>query len=103
MLKSKKNASLIQDLSVRVARTREFCESLAPAGLEVDIVVIEDPWGPTVSLADVDGIVVSSETLRGAKLINEQRAAKGFKALVPVVVLRSNQYVLSSTFVRTLL
>jgi cytidyltransferase-like protein len=103
MLKNKKNASLIQDLPTRLRLTREFCESFAPRGLVLDMVVIDDPWGPTVSRADVQGIVVSSETLHGAKLINDQRRNKGFPDLLPVVILRSNQYVLSSTFARTLL
>jgi cytidyltransferase-like protein len=103
MLKGKRNAELIQALDARVARTKEFCRAFAPAGLEVEIVVIEDPWGPTVTRADVQGIVVSSETLHGAALINEQRAGKGFAPLLPVLILRSNQYILSSTFVRTLL
>jgi len=104
MLKSKRNAELIQDVKVRVETTRTFCEAVAPAGMVVEVVVIDDPWGPTVTRSEVNGIVVSSETLHGAKLINDMRAAKpGFKPLLPVLVLRSNQYLLSSTFVRTLL
>ena len=103
MLQGKKNASIIQDLDTRLARLREFCDSIVPPGVQVEIVVIDDPWGPALSRSDVQGIVVSSETLRGAKLINDQRLAKGYAPLTPVLVLRSNQYVLSSTFVRTLL
>lgn len=44
--------------------------------LQFDIVPIDDPFGPTASDPDLQLIVVSDETLRGAHKVNEVRAAK---------------------------
>lgn len=50
------------------------------------IVAIEDPYGPTLSLHDIDAIVVSEETRLRAKEINEIRVKKGLKPLKIVVI-----------------
>jgi len=102
MLASKRNAALIEPIDVRCANVKAFFASVAPPQIELRVVVIDDPWGPAVVLPELDAIVASSETIKGARLINEQRVAKGMRPLVVVVVQRSAQYVLSSTFIRGL-
>lgn len=56
--------------------------------------------GPAVERADIEGIVVSLETLAGGELINQKRAEKGMKPLTILTVNRSSKYNLSSTFIR---
>lgn len=56
--------------------------------------------GPAIERADIEGIVVSLETLAGGELINQKRAEKGMKPLTILTVNRSSKYNLSSTFIR---
>ena len=104
MLKSKKNANEIQPVTLRCERVKEFCESFLKSikkKCTVRIVIIDDPFGPTTSEQDLQGVVVSSETIKGALMINQVRIEqKKFPPLLPLVVLRSNCHVLSSSFIR---
>ena len=102
MLAAKKNAHMIEPIEKRTAVVEAFFKSVAPPHVRLEVHIIDDPWGPAITMSELDGIVASSETIKGARLINEQRAAKGMKALVPVIVQRSAQYTLSSTFIRGL-
>ena len=98
MLKSKREADLIESVDARQGRVRSFLTSIAPH-LEIDVVVINDPYGP-YNMIDLDTIIVSSETLKGARLLNEKRVNEGLKPLRVIAVMRSNAFTLSSTFVR---
>ena len=106
MLASKKNADMIEPVDVRCEHVRRFFASLVSGSSDglprLHLEVIDDPWGPAITMPDLDGIVASSETLKGARLINEQRVAKKMNPLVSVIVQRSQLYTLSSTFVRGL-
>ena len=101
MLGDKKGGSLIEDVARRKQRVIDFLDIVAPPTLRRTVVTIEDVWGPTAVRADIEGIVVSTEVIKGARLINEQRASRGFAPLQVVAVARSNVFTLSSTFVRT--
>lgn len=59
------NKEVLEKLPVRTARTRAFLE-LFKAGLEYDIVPINDVYGPTAWDPNVQALVVSRETLPGA-------------------------------------
>ncbi|KAH9247021.1 hypothetical protein BASA81_015359 [Batrachochytrium salamandrivorans] len=100
MLQTKKNANKIERLEIRLGRVREFCESIRRPGVDLIIVPIDDPFGPTVTVRNLDALVCSSETLVGANMVNAERQKIGFPALLPIVTMRSNAYVLSSTFLR---
>jgi len=50
------------------------------------IVPIDDPYGPTLTIDDIQAIVVSKETAPRAKEINILRRERGLKALEIVVV-----------------
>lgn len=99
MLAKKKNADQIEPLEDRRENVRAFLASVFP-DLDVDIVVLKDPFGPPAHEADFDAIVVSSETIPGAVKINELRAAQGFRPLTVVVTRRTVSSLLSSTFIR---
>ena len=98
MLAKKANAHLIEDASIRKARVEAFLRFIAPH-LKVNVVIITDSFGP-YDMPDLDTIVVSSETLVGARLLNEKRTAQGLHPLRVVAVMRSNAYTLSSSFIR---
>jgi len=100
MLVNKRNHEKIESLEVRLARVRDFMASACTRNVKYEVVVIDDPFGPTVTMQNLDGIVCSSETLKGALAVNSERAKRGFEPLLPILVLRSNAYVLSSTFIR---
>ena len=99
MLAKKKNADQIEPLEDRVEHVRAFLGSVFP-DLELNIVVLTDPFGPPAHEPDFDAIVVSSETIAGAAKINEMRAAQGFRPLTVVVTRRTVSSLLSSTFIR---
>ncbi len=50
------------------------------------IVPIDDPYGPTLTMDDIQAIVVSKETAPRAKEINILRRERGLKALEIVVI-----------------
>jgi len=100
MLALKRNKDKMEPLSIRLQNTKAFIASVCPPHLTCEVVIIDDPFGPTVTVSNLDGIVCSSETLKGAIAVNLERKKRGFEPLLPVLVLRSNVYALSSTFIR---
>ncbi len=68
-----------------------------------EIVVLNDPFGPTIESNDIEGIVVSEETEATAEVINQMRVARGKKPLlifVITMVLADDGKPISSTRVR---
>ncbi|KAK4166750.1 hypothetical protein QBC43DRAFT_313247 [Cladorrhinum sp. PSN259] len=59
----------------------DFRASFRDGTVEVQCVRIEDPFGPTITVEDIDALVVSGETREGGKAVNEKRVEKGWKAL----------------------
>ena len=68
--------------------------------LEVEVSPLTDIYGPSVVRPDLEAIVVSLETLPGAKLINRVRGEKGMRPLKILTVNRGSKYPLSSSFIR---
>ena len=78
--------------------------------LQVEISPLQDIYGPSVLMDDIEGIVVSLETIVGAKKINEVREQKSkiiiffiqidMKPLKIFTVNRGSKYNLSSSFIR---
>ena len=64
MLKSKKNSDMIEPIDKRRNYVLDFCQSVK-GGVELDVVQIDDPWGPSIVRPELDAIVVSSETIKG--------------------------------------
>jgi len=100
MLGSKKFKDQMESIDQRKAHVTNFLQMMGPAGLTTNIVVIKDVWGPTVVDPDIEGLVVSTETLKGARMINDERQKRGMKPLQVIAVSRAHVYTLSSTFVR---
>ena len=99
MLMKKSSAELISSYEDRKASVASFVGVIKPS-LKCDLVMLEDPFGPTVSDPDLEAIVVSSETIKGAFEINRRRAEKQMSPLSILVSLRSDGACLSSSFIR---
>ena len=80
LLKSKSNAQLLQPLDERIRITKDFL-SRQGTGVELDVVEIHDPFGPTAWDGDIQALVVSKETVSGGEAVNEKREEKGLGKL----------------------
>lgn len=65
LLQNKAHSSLIEPLAHRISSVRTFLSLFRP-GITYDIVPIRDIYGPTGWDPDIQGLVVSHETLTGA-------------------------------------
>lgn len=75
LLSSKSNAHILESLETRQANVRSFLEMFKSSrvqtpmdkGFEYDIVMINDTYGPTGTDPNIQGLVVSRETVGGAE------------------------------------
>jgi len=102
MLKSKKYASQIEPYHVRKRNLEDFIDNLS--SLErVEIIQLNDPYGPPIREPEYEAIIVSQETYNTALKINEIRTEKGFNPLLIVVIPMikdKNDAIISSTAIR---
>jgi len=80
LLQSKSNAQLLQPLDERIRTTRDFL-SRQGMNVELDVVEIHDPFGPTAWDDDIQALVVSKETVSGGEAVNKKRKEKGLGRL----------------------
>lgn len=99
MLSQKSNAAMITDFNFRRNTVTSFIQSIKPA-LELQVAELKEPFGPAITDPEIEAIVVSSETIRGAFKINAIRVEKGMNPLAVLVTYRTDSVVLSSTFIR---
>ncbi|KFY72896.1 hypothetical protein V499_06990 [Pseudogymnoascus sp. VKM F-103] len=64
-----------------VVNGRGVSTHLKSANLTIECVEIQDPFGPTITDADVTALVVSGETRDGGAAVNDKREEKGWAAL----------------------
>ena len=72
LLASKVLRELVEPLERRCARVRELMQDMR-AGLQLNIVAITDPYGPTISDATLECLIVSDETSQGGVAVNRKR------------------------------
>ena len=99
MLSNKANAALISPFTSRKDTVHHFLRSIKPT-MELRFAELQEPFGPAITDPEIQAIVVSSETIRGAFKINSIRVEKGMKPLAILVTYRTDSVVLSSTFIR---
>ncbi|CAI5489241.1 unnamed protein product [Closterium sp. Naga37s-1] len=75
---------LIQPFEQRQQAVTHFIQG-EKAGVGVEAVAIDDPFGPAITDPHMDAIAVSVETEKGAHAVNERRAANGLKPLDVIV------------------
>ncbi|XP_025835812.1 phosphopantetheine adenylyltransferase 1-like, partial [Agrilus planipennis] len=85
MIKSKILWELIEPLETRMSTVENFLKDICPE-LNISVVSIEDPFGPTQHDPTIDLLVVSKETIRGGEKVNEVRKSKGLPLLDLVAV-----------------
>lgn len=66
LLIHKSNLNLLESLSVRTANVKTFLSLLNPR-LELDLVPLNDVLGPTGTEEDIQGLVVSRESVAGGE------------------------------------
>lgn len=59
----------------------DFQASFREGRIRVQCVKIQDPFGPTITVENVDALVVSGETRSGGQAVNDKRAEQGWRAL----------------------
>jgi len=114
MLRNKKFKEQLESIDTRITRVQQFLETIR-RDLNYEVVPIYDAYGPTITDAEIQAIVVSRETSSGANSINEERVKKGFQPLhisIIEVISSSNpslsndelkNFKLSSTYLREIL
>ena len=103
LLKNKKNKDDIENIVERISKVGAFLRGIKKEkDLSLNIVAISDPFGPTITDHTIDAIIVSSETLMGAKKINQIRRDRSMKPLDVLITRRSMGATLSSTFLRNM-
>ncbi|KAF5386789.1 hypothetical protein D9615_001603 [Tricholomella constricta] len=85
LLTKKSHAHLLQPLPKRIACVRAFLELFRP-GIEYEIVPIQDVYGPTGWDPNVQGLVVSRETVGGAEAVATQREAMSLPPLQTFII-----------------
>jgi cytidyltransferase-like protein len=99
MLEKKKLNYLIETLEIRKRKVTEYLTCIRP-GLALDVIAIDDPFGPAITSSVISGIIVSTETIAGAMKINDIRRERDLKPLKIYVCRRTECSTLSSTFIR---
>lgn len=71
----------------------EFVATLRDGTITIQCVVIQDAFGPTITIETLDSLVVSAETRSGGNAVNNKRVEKGWKPLevFEVEVLNANE------------
>lgn len=80
LLNNKKYPEFLQSYDYRVHVLTKFVKRIKPH-LIVEPVPIRDVCGPTGTIADIDALIVSRETIKGAEFINKTRLERGFNEL----------------------
>lgn len=96
MLRSKAHAAMIEPYDVRAAAVHDFVGGMR-SDIHVRTAQLSDPGGPAVANTNLSALVVSSETLDGARWINARRAELDHDALTVCVVPRAEAGAHSST------
>ena len=102
LLKKKKHAAKIENYKSREQNLKTFIDSIGHLN-RVEIVPLNDPYGPPVHEPEYEGIIASQETYKNALKINEIRESKNFTPLIIIVIPMikdRNKNILSSTAIR---
>lgn len=102
MLGRKKFASKIEDFETRKKKLETFISSIADLE-RVEIIELNNPYGPPIKEPEYEGIIASEETFLNSVRLNELRVSNGFKPLIVVLipmVLGKSDRRLSSTDIR---
>ncbi|CAN6654524.1 phosphopantetheine adenylyltransferase [Trichomonascus vanleenenianus] len=80
LLKNKKYAEAMQSYARRRTSVEDFVGYVFPA-LKVHCEMINDVYGPTATMPEIEALVVSKETRSGGDAVNKMRREKNWKEL----------------------
>lgn len=80
LLRNKKYVEALESFPTRVDNVRRFLKKVFPS-LNIETVMINDIYGPTATIKDIDALVVSRETRSGGEAVNKLRQQKGWHPL----------------------
>lgn len=80
LLKHKLHATTVEDYATRAEGVRRFLGTVR-ASVTADVLPIDDAFGPTVTLPELEALTVSAETRLGADAINAERLRRGYAPL----------------------
>lgn len=80
LLKNKKYLEYLESYEKRIDHVKSFLYYVRP-DLKLNIYEINDVCGPTARLEDIDALVVSLESAKGADFVNNTRSKLGWKKL----------------------
>lgn len=98
LLSSKVNVNLIEPLQRRISAIEAFLirrggrirtkqpDQTQSSVIEIDVVEITDPFGPTAWDEDIQALVVSRETFGGGEAVNKRREEKDLPGLELFVI-----------------
>lgn len=83
MLTQKKSAHLLEDINKRIERVSAFLANVRRPfyDLERDVVKLQDVAGPAGTVADIDALLFTDETVSGADFIDKERQKNGLQKL----------------------
>lgn len=85
MLHHKSHSEMLQSLDDRTAAASEYLQLVRP-GIKVHTAELHDAKGLAAEVPEIEALVVSSETAKGAAPINEDRMKRGYAPLQVVTV-----------------
>ena len=59
----------------------EFTATFRDGAVQVECVRIQEAFGPTITVEEIEALVVSGETRSGGKAVNDKRVEQGWRAL----------------------
>ena len=85
LLKNKKFGSKIESYDIRKQKLLDFIGTIADLN-RVEIVPLNDAYGPPINEKEYEGMIVSQETYETALKISNIRESKGFPPLIIIVI-----------------
>ncbi|MFX0186858.1 MAG: pantetheine-phosphate adenylyltransferase [Candidatus Hodarchaeota archaeon] len=102
LLKNKEYASKIEEYKIRERNIKNFVSTFTDLK-RVEIIELNEPYGPPINEPEYEGLIVSQETYPVALKMNEIRENKGFNPMIIIVIpilKDKNKKRISSTSIR---
>ncbi|CAI2308972.1 unnamed protein product [Caenorhabditis sp. 36 PRJEB53466] len=98
MITKKSLFEMIEPVELRMNKVVEFVEDISGTAKCLAEPII-DPFGPSTRIEDLEAIVVSRETVKGADAVNKKRGEKGMTHLDVIIVelVEGNDAILNET------
>ncbi|EPY51557.1 cytidylyltransferase [Schizosaccharomyces cryophilus OY26] len=80
LLLNKIERAYLESIEVRKNSVYDFLHSIKK-NIQSEIVTINDPFGPTITTREIDSLLVSEETVKGADAVQMERRKRGLPEL----------------------